>query len=51
MAKLDIDFYSSSTEDAFDSYYDELISKGFTEDEAKEFLESIYNTVGGEYGN
>ena len=38
----DTDFYK---------YAEELMEKGYTEDEAIDFLEKVYNTVANEYGD
>ena len=40
--KGDKDFYK---------YAEELMEKGYTEDEAVDFLEKVYNTVANEYGD
>ena len=45
------EFWSRSTNDNFRKFAKQLLSKGFTEKETKDFLNEIYTSVGGEFGN
>ncbi len=49
--KWDIEFRKSDCEDEFNKVADKLVKQGFPRNEAKEILESLYGTVGGEYGD
>ena len=44
-------FYKSDTEEAYLSAGEELLQKGFTEEEAIELLESLWSATSDEYGN
>lgn len=44
-------FYKSGTKAAYLSAGEELLQKGFTEEEAIEFLENLWSATSDEYGN
>lgn len=43
-------WYKNSANEVYKSLYLPLINKGFSEDEALEFIESAYSLVSSEYG-
>ncbi len=45
------EFWSCSTKDSFVKFAKKLLTKGFTKEETKDFLDDVYNTVCGEFGN
>ena len=50
MINFDIEFWNVDTGYKFKEAASDLINHGYSEEEAKDFLESIYNSVSNEFG-